>query len=164
MRLQAPGGEVDRFLIDLATVSDRLAKGEGTIGSLLSDDRLARDLEQTVASINTQMAQVGEILKNVDAATGNVPEVVESANSTLMAVEGTVNEIGETIPEFAKLVRNTTTASEALPTFLAQTEQTLAELQTLLQQLQGHWLFGGKGGDGAPQGEALRPSPLQARP
>jgi hypothetical protein len=66
------------------------------------------------------------------------------------------------MPELAKLVRNATTASEALPTFIGQTEQTLAELETLLQQLQGHWLFGG--GDGAPPREALRPSPLEARP
>jgi phospholipid/cholesterol/gamma-HCH transport system substrate-binding protein len=161
-RLQAPGGEVDRVLTDFAMVSDRLAKGEGTVGRLLADDRLARDLEQTVASINSQMAQIDKILKNVDAATGTVPEVVESADSTLQAVERTINQVGETMPELAKLVRNATTASAALPTFIAQTEQTLAELQTLLQQLQGHWLFGG--GDGAPPREGLRPSPLEARP
>jgi len=161
-RLQAPGGEVDRVLTDFATVSDRLAKGEGTVGRLLADDRLARDLEQTVALINTQMAQIGEILKDVGAATGTVPEVIESANSTLQAVERTINQVGETMPELAKLVRNATTASAALPTFIAQTEQTLADLETLLQQLQGHWLFGG--GDGAPPPGALPPSPLQARP
>jgi phospholipid/cholesterol/gamma-HCH transport system substrate-binding protein len=161
-RLQAPGGEVDRVLTDLATVSDRLAEGEGTVGRLLADDRLARDLEQTVASLNAQMAQIGEILKDVGAATVTVPKVVESANSTLRAVERTINEVGDTMPELAKLVRNATTASEALPTFIGQTEQTLAELETLLQQLQGHWLFGG--GDGAPPREALRPSPLEARP
>lgn len=161
-RLQAPGGEVDQVLIDLATVSDRLAEGEGTVGRLLADDRLARDLERTVAAINTQMAQIENILKNVEAATGTVPEVVESANSTLRAVERTIDEVGETMPELAKLVRNATTASAALPTFIAQTEQTMAELKTLLQQLQGHWLFGG--GDGAPPREALPPSPLEARP
>jgi len=161
-RLQAPGGEVDRVLTDFATVSDRLAEGEGTIGRLLADDRLARELEQTVAAINTQMTQIDSILKNVDAATGTVPEVVESARSTMQAVERTINQVGETMPELAKLVRNATTASAALPTFIAQTEQTLAELETLLQQLQGHWLFGG--GDGAPPPGALRPSPLQARP
>ena len=161
VRLQAPGGEVDRFLIDVSTVTDRLEKGEGTIGRLLADDRLARELEQTVASVNSQMARIDEILKDVNRATGSIPGVVDSANSTLRTTEGTIQEIGKTIPELTKLVRNATTASAALPTFLAQTEQTLAELETLLQQLQGHWLFGSQG---APPREELRPSPLQARP
>lgn len=161
-RLQTPGGEVDRVLSDLATITGRLEKGEGTIGRLLTDDRLARDLEQTVAKINSQMAQIEDILNDVGAASGAVPEIVVSANSTIQAAERTIHEVGETMPELAKLVRNATTASAALPTFLAQTEQTLVDLQTLLQQLQGHWLI--RGGDGPPDSDALRPSPLQARP
>ena len=64
-------------------------------------------------------------------------------------------------PEVAALVRETSNASIALPTLLTQSQQTLAELEQLLVQLQGVWLLGGT--DGTAR-EPSRLSPLEVRP
>jgi hypothetical protein len=64
------------------------------------------------------------------------------------------------MPALNKLMINAGDASVALPTFLAQTQKTLVELERLIRQLQGNWLLGGS----APPPEASRLSPLEARP
>jgi hypothetical protein len=70
-------------------------------------------------------------------------------------------EVERAMPEITELVRETSSASVALPTLLTQTQQTMAELRQLLVQLQGVWLFGGRDGDAT---ERTRLSPLEARP
>lgn len=144
-RVGAPGGDVDRIVADLGEVSDRLASGQGSIGRLVADDTLARELEIAVSSVNAQMHQVEPILKDLKITSGEVAKISRTVSR-----------------KSKQLVENTTTATTALPTFLAQTQQTLAELETLLQQLQDHWLFRGSGG-GPPPSEPTRLSPLEIR-
>jgi phospholipid/cholesterol/gamma-HCH transport system substrate-binding protein len=139
--LQAPGGQLQTILTDLGKVTGRLAAGEGTVGRLLADDALARDLEATLVSVRRQ---VGEL------------------DSVIAALKSTSGEVERATPEITKLLRETSGASVALPTLLTQTQQTMAELQQLLVQLQGVWLLGGRGDGDAT--ERTRLSPLKARP
>lgn len=173
-RVGQPGGDVDRIVTDIGTVSDRLAKGEGSIGRLIADDTLAREAEAAVASINAQMTQIDAILKDLRSASGDMAKVtgavgqesqhlaaaIRNTNKTLISLNGVLEQIGDTMPQVNQLVANTSTATEALPTFLAQTELTLAELEVLLQQLQGSWLFGG---GSAPPPPAVSVTPLDIR-
>jgi phospholipid/cholesterol/gamma-HCH transport system substrate-binding protein len=131
--LQSPEGRLQRILADLNTVTTRLAKGEGSVGRLLVDDGLARDLETTLASVNRQLGKV----------------------------DGIISDVQSTSSEVATLAHETSSASIALPTLLTQSQQTLAELERLLVQLQGVWLLGGT--DGGAR-EPSRLSPLEARP
>jgi phospholipid/cholesterol/gamma-HCH transport system substrate-binding protein len=131
--LRSPEGRLQRVLADLNTVTTRLAEGEGSVGRLLVDDALARDLETTLASMNQQLGKL----------------------------DGIVTDFQSTSSEVAALVRETSSASIALPTLLTQSQQTLAELERLLVQLQGVWLLGGTD-SAAP--EPSRLSPLEARP
>jgi phospholipid/cholesterol/gamma-HCH transport system substrate-binding protein len=141
--LQSPEGRLQRILTDLNTVTTRLAKGEGSVGRLLVDDGLARDLE------------------TIGAQSRNLPEMITSAKMALASVRRVMAEVDRTTPELAALVQETSSASIGLPTLLTQSQQTLAELERLLVQLQGVWLLGGTDG-GAP--EPSRLSPLEARP
>ena len=47
-QLQAPDGQLQMVLGDLGKVTGRLAAGEGTVGRLLADDTLVRELETTL--------------------------------------------------------------------------------------------------------------------
>jgi phospholipid/cholesterol/gamma-HCH transport system substrate-binding protein len=131
--LRSPEGRLQRILADLNTVTTRLAEGEGSVGRLLVDDALARDLETTLASANQQLGKL----------------------------DGIISDVQSTSSEVEALVHETSSASIALPTLLTQSQQTLAELERLLVQLQGVWLLGGTD-DAAP--EPSRLSPLEARP
>jgi phospholipid/cholesterol/gamma-HCH transport system substrate-binding protein len=141
--LRSPEGRLQRILADLNTVTTRLAEGEGSVGRLLVDDALAWDLE----TIGTQSR--------------NLPEMITSAKMALASVRGVMAEVHRTTPELAALVHETSSASIGLPTLLTQSQQTLAELERLLVQLQGVWLLGGTDG-AAPKPSRL--SPLEVRP
>jgi hypothetical protein len=71
-----------------------------------------------------------------------------------------VAEVERAMPEITGLVRETSSASVALPTLLTQTRQTMAEHRRLLMQLREMWLSGGRDG-GAPKRSRL--SPLEAK-
>ena len=100
--------------------------------------------------------------QTIGAQSDRLPAMIESANAALAAFSQVMAEVERAMPEITGLVRETSSASVALPTLLTQTQRTMAELQQLLVQLQGVWLFGG-GGDGGAA-EPTRLSPLQARP
>ncbi|HSA82082.1 MAG TPA: MlaD family protein [Geminicoccaceae bacterium] len=173
--LQAPDGQLQSVLADLNTVTARLAAGEGTAGRLLADDALVRELETTLGSVNQQLGRLDGIVADLQSTSGEVaamsqtisaqsealPEMITNASAALASFRQVMAEVERAMPEITGVVRETNSASVALPTLLAQTQQTMAELQQLLVQLQGVWLFGG-GEDGAP--EPARLSPLKARP
>jgi ABC-type transporter Mla subunit MlaD len=100
--------------------------------------------------------------RTLGAQSDRLPAMIESANAALAAFSQVMAEVERAMPEITGLVRETSAASVALPTLLTQTQRTMAELQQLLVQLQGVWLFGG-GGDGGAV-EPTRLSPLKARP
>jgi phospholipid/cholesterol/gamma-HCH transport system substrate-binding protein len=173
--LQAPDGQLQTTLADLRKVTGRLAAGEGTVGRLLAEDTVVRELETTLGAVNQQLARLDGIVSDFQATSGEVaamsrtlgaqsdrlPAMIESANAALAAFSQVMTEVERAMPEITGLVRETSAASVALPTLLTQTQRTMAELQQLLVQLQGMWLFGG--GDGGAA-EPTRLSPLQARP
>jgi phospholipid/cholesterol/gamma-HCH transport system substrate-binding protein len=173
--LQAPGGQLQAVLADLGKVTDRLAAGEGSVGRLLAEDTLVRDLETTLASVKGQLGQLDGIMADLKTTSGEVaamsrtiggesgqlPQMITNANAALAGLGQVMSEVERAMPEITDLVRETSDASVALPTLLTQTQQTMADLQQLLVQLQGVWLFGG--GDGGA-GERTRLSPLEARP
>jgi phospholipid/cholesterol/gamma-HCH transport system substrate-binding protein len=174
-QLQAPDGQLQTVLGDLGKVTARLAAGEGTVGRLLAEDTLVRELETTLASVNQQLGRLDGIITDFQSTSGEVavlsqalgaqseklPEMLASANAALAAFSQVMAEVERAMPEITELVRETSSASVALPTLLTQTQETMAELQQLLVQLQGVWLFGGRDGDAA---ERTRLSPLKARP
>ena len=175
-QLQAPDGQLQTILADLGKVTTRLAAGEGTVGRLLAEDTLVRELETTLAAVNQQLGRLDGIVADFEATSGEVaamsralgaqsdklPAMIESASAALAAFSQVMAEVERAMPEITGLVRETSSASVALPTLLTQTQRTMAELRQLLVQLQGVWLFGG-GGDGGGA-EPTRLSPLQARP
>ena len=176
--LQANDSPLQQGLANLATVTGRLAHGQGSVGRLLADDSLARDLSAMIQGLNRQVAALDAILPDVRAATTNIatttgtisgesdklPRMLDSTAATLASVRRITANVDRTMPEVADLMREASRASVALPTVLAQSQQTLAELQQLLVQLQGVWLLGGGGGADAQARDRPRLSPLEARP
>jgi phospholipid/cholesterol/gamma-HCH transport system substrate-binding protein len=174
-QLQTPEGQLQTILTDLGKVTTRLAAGEGTVGRLLAEDTLVRELETTLAAVNEQLdrldgivadfettsGEVAAMSRSLGAQAGRLPEMIVNANAALAAFSQVMAEVERAMPEITELVRGTNSASVALPTLLTQTQQTMAELQQLLVQLQGVWLLGG--GDGGAA-EPTRLSPLKARP
>jgi phospholipid/cholesterol/gamma-HCH transport system substrate-binding protein len=134
--------ETHRAVQLLASTMERLERGEGTVGGLLADDRLIRDLETTAA--------------NAKASTEAVPDILRRVEKSLAAVQTITRDLAKAMPQIARNVEET---SENLPMVVRQARATTAELQQLVVQLRGHWLLGRD-----PEGTATRLPSTVVRP
>jgi phospholipid/cholesterol/gamma-HCH transport system substrate-binding protein len=112
----------------LASIMDRLERGEGAAGRLLTDDRFVRDLEATVA--------------NAKASTEAIPGILSRVEKSLAEVQRISRDLARATPRMPEIARNVEETSKSLPMLLLQARATTAELQQLVVQLRGHWLLG----------------------
>jgi phospholipid/cholesterol/gamma-HCH transport system substrate-binding protein len=157
----------------LAAIAGRMQKGEGTAGRLLADDTLVRGLEQTVAMAQQQVADLGTILKRLDASMADVnvmsraassrdagvPAILNHADKLLGNLQDVSHDLARSTPSLPQIARNVQGSTNDLPALLTQTQVTTAELERLLAQLRGSWLLGG----GATETPARLPA-SQVRP
>jgi phospholipid/cholesterol/gamma-HCH transport system substrate-binding protein len=156
--------DAKRTMDALASVSEGLQKGNGTLGRLLTDNTLAREAEQTVGSVHDQIAALGSIIARLDdvagradeltrlAASGKegVPNLLHRVDALLQNLQTAMHDATRATPQLPQIARNVETGTANLPALLTQTQVTAAELEALLTQLRGSWLLGG-GDSPAPQ-------------
>lgn len=153
-----------------AEMAERLPRGEGTAGRLLTDDSLARAAEEATARAAALLATAEEIAAEVrglaatlsgtapappDSMPGSLPSLLRRADRSLAAAERASRDL-------PRATRNLAQASEPLPALVVQAQRTARELELLSAQLRGSWLLGGPGGP--PPRDALRPPADRVRP
>jgi phospholipid/cholesterol/gamma-HCH transport system substrate-binding protein len=177
LSLQDPNGSLQRLLADLHAVTERLERGEGSVGRLLSDDTLARDLETFLDRTSADMQRLGPILSSLDAAarnaatltaalnksSGSLPQLTQRLQATLASLQEVLTDLRRTTPELPQITKSLANTTESLPLLMVQTEQTLDNLDKLLRQLRAHWLLGGRSSD-AQQGSFRRLPALEITP
>ncbi|HEV2548285.1 MAG TPA: MlaD family protein [Stellaceae bacterium] len=155
----------------LAEVAERINKGEGNIGRLVSDESLARDLQAAVTEIRSDVTAVTHVIAQLDASMGNVKALTETANArdggvpdllrrtnqVLASLQDTLRDLSKTA---SPLARNLERGTADLPSLVTQLQQTAHELELLLTQLRGNWLIGGS----APPQERTPLPATQVRP
>lgn len=173
-RLADPKGSLQGTLADVNTVTGRIARGEGTLGTLLSEDETARQLEKLLAGANDAVTRIGPILeelqktatqvtglsRSINAQSRNLPEISNSVKSVLASLDVVMADLKKTSPELPKITRDISATTANIPVLLGMTQQTLAELEGLLRQLRSSWLLGG-GAGGAAAGGRLPPSEVR---
>ncbi len=139
--LADPEGSLQVMLGDVSALTTRIESGEGTLGRLLTNDAMAREFETLL---------------------GNANETVSAFDPILASLDGVMRDLGNTSPELPKITRDVSAATASVPVLMGMTQQTLAELESLLRQLRSSWLLGG-GGGGAEAGTGRLP-PHEVRP
>ena len=160
--------DAKRTMDALAALTTGLQKGQGTIGRLLTDDRLAREAEQQVASLTPVIARLNDAAAKLDtlaertaSAQEGAPELLRRADMLLANLQSATREFALAAPQLPAITRNLAGASADLPALLTQTQATAADLQRLVTQLRGLWLLGG---GGRPQPEQRRLPASQIEP
>jgi phospholipid/cholesterol/gamma-HCH transport system substrate-binding protein len=160
-----PGGDVQSMVRDVRTLTRRVEQGEGTIGRLLNNDTLARELETTVQETSQRLRQARAVLAELEATTREATLVTRNVRQhterSLQDVSTIVADLARASPQVPGIARNLEAGTATLPQVLVQTEQTALELERLLSQLRGHWLLGGSAPGGDEPGMARR-QPVQA--
>lgn len=174
--LQDPEKGVQQLLANANSIADRIDRGEGTIGRLLTEDKLVRDMESLVAGLDAETRRMGPILDDLKTAmqnvaelsarfnadSGDIPEIARSLKEALASAEAVLKDISQTTPQLPKIVKNFGDATDTLPLFVLQVQQVMVELERLIKQLQSSWLLGGKTGEKRSPNDRI--SPLEVRP
>jgi phospholipid/cholesterol/gamma-HCH transport system substrate-binding protein len=148
----------------IVAITGRLEKGQGTLGRLVTNDTLARQTEQTVATAQQQIVDLGKVIAKLDdladavtqiaaSRQEGVPELLRRVDAILANLQSATYEITRASPRLPEIARNMASGTADLPALLTQTQVTAQQLERLLVQLQGVWLLGG---GGHPQTEPSR--------
>jgi phospholipid/cholesterol/gamma-HCH transport system substrate-binding protein len=168
---------VQPVLTDLHTITGRLERGEGSVGRLLTEDTVARDLETMLAQARADMQRLGAILAAMEETVRQAPALTATLNkyardlpllakrvdAILGPLQGVLEDLRRATPELPRITKSMAETMQSLPHLVLQTELSLDNLEKLLRQLQSHWLLGGGGSDATP-GSPRRLPALDIRP
>lgn len=164
-------GRVFRFA---ATVVERAERGEGGFGRFLTDDQLARSVQETTQELTallrggTQLAQrfdalgaEAQRLMAESGQNGSLPALMRRVDQALANLQSATRDVSRATQRLPQTLRNVEESTGNVPGLLLQTQQTTRELELLLAQLRGIWLLGGSG---PPPPEPRRPATERLRP
>ena len=168
--------DASRLLVNLNTITGKIAGGEGTIGRLLTQDQMAIEVENLLVQVNTNIGKIGPMLESLQTTVSNVsrlttqltdqasgvPELAQGAGKVLTSLQSVMQDLSRTTPQLPQLIETVNTAAGDVPVLLVQTQQVLGELEQLLRQLQSNWLLGGSSTSKARPPERI--SPLEVKP
>ncbi|HBA82993.1 MAG TPA: hypothetical protein DCZ95_02760 [Verrucomicrobia bacterium] len=111
--LHDPQGNLQQLLAHINQLAEGLQKGEGTVGQILRDPEMARQIQDMTKKLNQSLDDVQKILKDVQDTTKQLPAMAET-------VGGEVSD---------------------LPGIVLQTQETMRETTRLIDAIQKHWLI-----------------------
>jgi len=174
--LQDPDKGVQQLLANINSIAGRIERGEGTIGRLLTEDKLVRDLESLIAQLDTETKRMAPILDDLqttiqnvsafstqfDDPSGDIPQIARSLKEALASAEAVMRDLSQTTPQLPEIVKNVGDTTDTVPMLVLQVQQVMVELERLIKQLQASWLLGG--GSREDSQTAGRLSPLEVKP
>ena len=172
----APEGNMQTLLGNLTSVSGKIARGEGAIGRLLSDEKMMDEFLALVSRLNQSMDRFNPLVDDLAITIGNVtkitdqinrqardlPEISHNLKEVLVSVQAVMKDLSRSTPQLPSIVKNVSGATSSVPVLMLQTQQVMAELEQLIKQLQSHWLLGSKNSEKQPPNTRI--SPLEVRP
>ena len=111
---------------NLQTVSDRIAKGEGTIGKLISDDTLYQSTLKTVDTLNKTAADAQGLLADAKGAVGDLKGTFSEARGFITDAKGSLGDVKNVFGDARTALTN---ASDTL----LVAKQTLTDVRADLQ-------------------------------
>jgi len=174
--LKDPEGDMQQLFANLNAISGRVSRGEGTVGRLLSEDALIKEVEALISLLNENISRLDPLFDELETTVGNVskistninkqskdlPEVTRTLKEVLVSVKAVMDDLSKTTPQLPRIAANMGDATDSIPVLMLETQQVMAELEQLLKQLQSSWLLGGKAGQKSRM--STRISPLEVKP
>jgi phospholipid/cholesterol/gamma-HCH transport system substrate-binding protein len=157
-----------------AEVVEGIRNGEGTIGSLLRDDTIARqaagvveDARGVVRGLDGTIGNVERITRDARGLTSSlsgregIPAILRRADTAIANIERITRDLQRASIRAPNIARNVERATEDVPALLLQAEAAARELEALTTQLRGLWILGGGGAPPPDRGrlpaERIRP-------
>jgi len=159
--------DVGRITRATAVTAERIAEGQGTVGRLLADDTLGRELEtaagqldRTLAEATLIVADLRRAIASAGTAAEGLPRLVGLAEASLANARSMTADLARATPRTPQIARDAADAAATLPGLLVQAQQASLELERLLAALRANPLLGG----GRGTTEQPRVTPREVRP
>ena len=138
--LVGPSGALHQTLQSAASVAQRVERGEGSVGKLLADDKMATDLAATLTAAQSAVAHTNGLVAELEKSTkdAKIASILQRTDAILGSLQVVTRNLAAASP-------NIMTTTDSMPALLLQTESTARELELLLGQLRRSWLLGGGG-------------------
>jgi phospholipid/cholesterol/gamma-HCH transport system substrate-binding protein len=170
-----PQGSFQQALAHTAAITGKINSGQGSIGRLVNNDRLARQVQGTVEDLRSSLSKLQPALADLNAATQDlasvakaaesrsdqIPEIIQGMDKSVEQLQEILADVRKTSTDLPQISRNLNQASQTLPTVVLQAQQTLKRFEQLARKASGSWLLGGAGTPEQPQ---RRPDPAEAKP
>jgi phospholipid/cholesterol/gamma-HCH transport system substrate-binding protein len=145
---------LDQLTVRLANMTAGVEQGKGTVGKLLTDTSLVDDarkllgrLENMAAGVEAGKGTVGKLITDTTLA-DEAQKLLVRANLAMGELQGVMTNLNaavknihtgtERLPEITDAVAN---EAKNLPGLVEQTQNSMIELERLIEAIQRHWLL-----------------------
>jgi phospholipid/cholesterol/gamma-HCH transport system substrate-binding protein len=141
-------GPLRQSLQSAASVAERIDRGEGSVGKLMTDQKMAADLQAVLSEAQSAIAHANGLLAELERSSkdARITAIIQRTDAILASLQTITRNVATASPQFGQITSNVATATESMPELLLQTEATARQLELLLGQLRRSWLLGGGGG------------------
>lgn len=138
-------GPLGQTFESTAALAQRVQNGEGPIGKLLGDEKMAADLQVALADALSAMAHTNSMMAELERTSkdARIPMIIQRTEAVLASLQASARNIAAASPQFGQITTNAATSTEAMPSVLLQAQTAARELELLLGQMRRSWLLGG---------------------
>lgn len=126
--------------------------GKGSVGQLMTDDKLIRQAESAIVSLN-------DVITRLKPEEKQLQEILKKTDATMVNVKSATGDLKKATPRLSSITRSADETLADTPALLTQAQTTLYTLQKLTDQLRSLWLLGGHKTSQAHRLPARRVSP-----
>ena len=144
-RAADPAGPLEQTLESAAAVAQRVQRGEGVVGRLISDDKMAAQVQAALADAVATLAHANATLAELERTSKDprIPSILRRTDALMASLQTTANNLAVASPKFGQITNNVVDTTDSLPATLMQAQAAAYQLELLLGQLRHNWLLGG---------------------
>lgn len=125
----------NRVTQSLAEIAERINRGEGNVGRLLVDESMVREAQATVGSARDAVAALNVLMAELQKSAGNLNALTQQVSGP-DGVPAVLAQTDQSLATLKKILDDVAVATQRMPTISKNVEGGTANLPALLTQLQ----------------------------
>jgi phospholipid/cholesterol/gamma-HCH transport system substrate-binding protein len=154
--------EFRQILSNVRGVTAELQKGEGTVGRLINDKELGAGVNQALLDLRKTSGDLPGVVAKADATVENARKALASLDEALEKFPKLAGDAQGVVADVKTMTGSLTGEVVGVQGVVLQAQESLRELERLVEGLQNHWLI--RGGMKVPESTDLLPATLPAAP
>lgn len=161
--LRRPDSNLQEAFSRLNRILGDVEKGEGLAGKVLSDPEMAAEVQKAMTGLSAALSEAQLVLQDLRKTTNTVAGQSQQSLEQFQAILQDIQKTTAALPQTLKSINQTT---DAMPAMVLQMQETLRQIQRLVEGAQRSWLLKGtmeREGAGGAGGVRIRPEDVGRR-